>query len=63
MLLALFVVRTVNFRELAVAFDSRAQIDSRYKRIKRFFSGLSFETTAIAGWVFKLFSHLAKKFT
>ena len=37
MLLALFAVRTVNLREIAVAFDSDALIDSRYKRIKRFF--------------------------
>jgi hypothetical protein len=61
MLLALFVVRTMNFRELAVAFDSRAQIDSRYKRIKRFFSGFSFETTTIACWVFKLFFSQGQK--
>ena len=32
MLLALFTVRTVNLRELAVAFASDALLDSRYKR-------------------------------
>lgn len=34
MLLALFSVRTVNLRELAVAFASDALLDSRYKKIE-----------------------------
>ncbi len=33
MLVALFVVRIVNLRELATAFPSRALLDSRYKRL------------------------------
>ena len=35
MLLALISVRTVNLREIAVAFASDASLDSRYKRLKR----------------------------
>ena len=40
MLLALIKVRTVNLLELACAFESTANLESRYKRIKRFFSGV-----------------------
>jgi len=55
MLLALFAVRTVNLRELAVAFVSNALIDSRYKRVKRFFATFKIDMDIIARWVFKLF--------
>lgn len=61
MLLALFSVRTVNLRELAVGFLSSARIDSRHKRIKRFFAQFTFDTTAIARWIFKLFFSQADK--
>ena len=56
MLLALISVRTINLREIAIAFDSQADIDSRHKRIKRFFSGFTFDLTLIAFWIFQLFS-------
>lgn len=37
-LLALFLVRSVNLSEIAVAMDDdKASIDSRYKRVYRFF--------------------------
>lgn len=55
MLLALFAVKTVNLREIAVAFTSQALIDSRYKRIKRFFARFEIDLDVIARWVFKLF--------
>ncbi len=55
MLFALIKVRTVNLREIAVAFNSSAQIDSRYKRIKRFFAGFTIDRDALACWMFKLF--------
>ncbi|WP_339050165.1 hypothetical protein [Rickettsiella endosymbiont of Xylota segnis] len=48
MLLALFSVRTVNLRELAVASASDALLDSRYKRLKRFFSNFKVDTGIIA---------------
>lgn len=48
MLLALFAVRTVNLRELAVAFDSTAQLDSRYKRIKRFVAQFKIKQEVLA---------------
>lgn len=55
MLLALFCVRTVNLREIAVAFVSDALIDSRYKRVKRFFALFEIDTDIIARWIFSLF--------
>lgn len=55
MLLALFAVRTVNLSELAVAFASQAEFDSRYKRLKRFFGKFELDYTVIAKWIFKLF--------
>lgn len=56
MLLALFIVRTVNFSELAVAMDGhKAHIDSRYKRIHRFFSRFEIDFSSIACWIFNLF--------
>jgi hypothetical protein len=62
MLLALFAVRTVNLREIAVAFGGDALIDSRYKRIKRFFAKFSFNNDQVAQWIFNLFfSHDDKK--
>ena len=43
MLLSLVKVRTVNLTELACGFTSTAQLDSRYKRIKRFFKEFNIE--------------------
>lgn len=37
MLLALFSVRTVNLSEIAVAFAAKTEVNSRYKRLQRFF--------------------------
>ena len=55
MLLALFVVRTVNLSEIAVAFSSKAEVSSRYKRLQRFFATFKIDYTVIARFIFKLF--------
>lgn len=55
MLLSLFAVKTVNLREIANAFSSPASIDSRYKRIKRFFSQVQIDSKIITLWIFSLF--------
>src|ERR1700722_13057725 len=55
MLLALFSVRNVNLREIAVGMESKTLIDSRYKRCLRFFAQFQFDYTAIARWAFQLF--------
>ena len=62
MLLALFSVRTVNLREIAVAFSSDAQIDSRYKRCKRFFVNFKMDMDVIAHAIFKIFFSGIEKF-
>lgn len=56
LLFALIRVRSVNLRECAVAFRSKALIDSRYQRLKRFFSGFTFSFDAIARWLFQLYA-------
>ena len=55
MLIALFVVRTVNLSEIAVAFTSKAEVNSRYKRLQRFFAKFKIDYTVIARFIFKLF--------
>jgi hypothetical protein len=55
MLLALFIVRTVNLSELAVAFASKAEVSSRYKRLQRFFGTFKLDYTILSRWLFKLY--------
>lgn len=56
MLLGLFLVRSVNLSEIAVAMDGKkASIDSRYKRIYRFFANFELDFTWIARWIYALF--------
>lgn len=55
LLLALFVVRTVNLSELAVSFVSRASISSRYKRLQRFFRGFELDYDWLTRFIFALF--------
>ena len=61
MLVAMFIVRTVNLREIAVAFSSDAKIESRYMRLKRFFKYCDIDYTVLARWIFKLFFSDHKK--
>jgi hypothetical protein len=56
MLLALIKVRTINLTELACGFESLASIESRYKRIKRFFKEFTFDFTRLASWVIYFFN-------
>ena len=55
MLLALFVTRTVNLSEMAVAMISRTEISSRYKRLQRFFRYFQIDYDLIAQFIFNLF--------
>ena len=61
MLLALFVVRSVNLSEIATAMQGDTQIESRYKRLKRFFSNYEFDYIPIARWIYRLFFPKDKK--
>lgn len=56
MLLALFTVRTVNLSEIATAFCSKSAIESRYRRIRRFFSQCEMNFDSLAQWIFHSFS-------
>jgi hypothetical protein len=62
MLLALLTVRTVNLSEIAVAFDTEAQVGSRYKRLQRFFRYMKIDYVQVACWIFKLFFPQGGKF-
>ena len=60
-LIALFTVKTVNLCELAVAMVSKTKVDSRQKRLYRFFAHFEINFTSIASWLFKLFVTDGKK--
>ena len=62
MLLALFVVRTINLREIANVFTSDAEVNSRYKRCNRFFAGFKIHFNLISKWIFRLFFSDSQKF-
>lgn len=53
--LGLLAVRTVNLREIALAFSSKSSYNARYKRIKGFFRSIRFDYTVLAKWLFYLF--------
>lgn len=57
MLLALFVVRSINLSEIAVAMVSSSKIESRYRRVRRFFAHFEFDFLCISRWIFLLFFH------
>lgn len=61
MILALLASRTISLYKMAVVMDSQAQQTSRYKRLKRFFSGFTIDETAIARLIFKWFGFSGKK--
>jgi len=48
LLVALFAVRTVNLKEIAVALSGLAQMESRYKRLKRFFAQFEINQSVIS---------------
>lgn len=60
MLLSLFSVRTVNLSEIAVSFASKANVESRYKRLQRFFRYFKIDYDILAKWVFNLFVNKEK---
>ena len=55
MLLALIKVRTNNLTELACGFASSACIESRYRRIRRFFKEFTIDFSRLASWVIYFF--------
>ena len=61
MLTALFIVRTVNLSEIALAMGTNAKTSSRYKQLQRFFRYFIFDYDDIARWVLWLFGMKGKK--
>lgn len=55
MLVSLFIVRTVNLTEIASAFEGKASLLSRYRRLQRFFSGFVIDYEVIAKYIYSLF--------
>lgn len=54
-ILSLFVVRTVNLKEIALGMPSKCQIDSRYRRLQRFFGQFKWDYCLLARWLFRWF--------
>ena len=54
-LMGLFIVRTVNLREIALTMESEAKIESRYRRLKAFFTQFRINRVQVATWIFGLF--------
>lgn len=55
MVLALITVQTVNLKQIAIAMVSQTDVESRYKRVKRFFSKFEFNYDFIARFIFSIF--------
>jgi hypothetical protein len=56
MLMAMFVVKTINLKSISVQFDSDEKIDSRYKRLQRFFRFFIPDFNLIAKFIYKWFN-------
>lgn len=61
MLLALMIVSTANLQKLSSAFISEAKIESRYRRIRRFFAQFEIDLNVVAKFIFSLFCSRDKK--
>jgi hypothetical protein len=46
--IGLFQVKTVNLTEIATTFPGRAEIESNYRRLQRFFQHVEFNSALIA---------------
>jgi len=62
MLLALFAVKTVNLKEIALALNGEVKMESNYRRLQRFFGQFKLDLTQIARWIFKLSIQADEKF-
>lgn len=61
-LIALFSVKTVNLKELALAMVGKAQVDSHYRRLQRFFAYFEIDYTVLGRWIFRMFFQKGDKF-
>lgn len=58
--LALFMVRSVNLTQIATAFQGKASLDSHYKRLQRFFRGFSFDMSCVFEIILNIFQFEGK---
>ena len=61
LLLSLFKSKTVNLKQIALGFESDKAVDSRYRRLQRFFAEFKFDYAQLAQWFFKWFFSKQKK--
>lgn len=54
-ILSLVAVRTVNLREIALGFVSKSEVDSRYRRLQRFFGQFKWDYCQLSRWLFSWF--------
>jgi len=54
-LVGFLLARTINFKEIAVLMPSSTLVESRYKRIQRFFRNFEIDFDFVARWIFFLF--------
>ncbi len=53
MIMALITMQAVNLSEMAVGFSSpKAKVESRYKRLYRFFRHFELDFAVLAKWIF-----------
>lgn len=62
MLLALLRLKRVNLTQLALAFTSEVSLQSRYRRLQRFFQEVAFDYDVIAGLLMQLFDFQSQTF-
>lgn len=55
MIMALFIVRSVNLTQIATAFQGKASVDSHYKRLQRFFRSFSFDMSCVLEIILQIF--------
>jgi hypothetical protein len=48
LIMGVFKVKTVNLTQIATTFPGRAEIESNYRRLQRFFQHVEFNSTLIA---------------
>ena len=60
MLFSLLHLKQINLTQLALAFPSEAQLNSRYRRLQRFFQKVSFDYDAIVALRFESREKLKK---
>jgi hypothetical protein len=61
LILSLFAMRTVNLKEIALGFASQSQVDSRYRRLQRFFAHFKLDYSQLARWLFFWFFNPEQK--